>query len=31
MRLHLEARRPVAVGDAHVITGDAIIRALLGR
>jgi glycine betaine/proline transport system ATP-binding protein len=31
MRLWLDTRRPVAIGDAHVISEDAIIRALLGR
>jgi glycine betaine/proline transport system ATP-binding protein len=31
MRLRLETGKPVAVGDGHVISDDAIIRALLGR
>jgi len=31
MWLRLETGTPVAVGDGHVITGEAIIRALLGR
>jgi glycine betaine/proline transport system ATP-binding protein len=31
MRLRLETGRDVAVGEGHVVTGDAILRALLGR
>jgi len=31
MRLWLDSRKPVAIGDAHIISEDAIIQALLGR
>ena len=31
MRMRLDSGKPVAVGDSHVVTDDAILQALLGR